>query len=116
MSLALRVAGLLVLSAVNPAWSQAPAEKEEAPPAPARWTILFRADDPSVWDKDARNAKGEQIANDGYELYRRTENEVGLLYNYDLPNGPDGLTLIYNTPSLIMNLPVAFEIKDIELP
>ena len=27
-----------------------------------------------------------------------------------------GLTLVYNTPSLIMNLPVAFEIKDIELP
>ena len=62
------------------------------------------------------NAKGEKIEHNGYELYRRTENEVGLLYSYDLDKGPDGLTLIYNTPSLIMNLPVAFEIKDIDLP
>ena len=54
------------------------------------------------------------IEHNGYELYRRTENEVGLLYSYDLENGPDGLTLVYNTPSLIMNLPVAFEIKDID--
>jgi hypothetical protein len=62
MSIVMRVVGLLVLSTVNPAWGQAPADKQDTPPAPARWTILFRADDPSVWDKDAKGAKGEQIA------------------------------------------------------
>jgi hypothetical protein len=58
----MRVAGLLVLSAVGLAWGQAPADKQETPPAPARWTILFRSADPSVWDQDAKNAKGEQVA------------------------------------------------------
>jgi hypothetical protein len=62
MSIAIRVTSLLVLSAVSLAWSQAPADKQSATPAPARWTILFRADDPSVWDKNAKGAKGEQIA------------------------------------------------------
>jgi hypothetical protein len=62
------------------------------------------------------DAKGERIDHNGYELYRRTENEAGIAYSYDLENGPDGMTLVYETPSLIMNLPVSFEIKDIELP
>ena len=62
------------------------------------------------------DADGKKIDWDGQELYRRTEDDVGMLYNYDLPNGPEGLTLVYKTPSLIMNLPVTFEIKDIELP
>src|SRR5262245_14803258 len=62
MSVARRVAGLLlVLCVVSPAWAQAPADKQDTPPAP-RWTILFRSDDPSLWDKDARDAKGEQVA------------------------------------------------------
>ncbi len=62
MSMTMRVAGLLVLSVVYPTWAQAPAEKQDTTPAPARWTILFRSDDPSAWDKDAKGPKGEQIA------------------------------------------------------
>jgi hypothetical protein len=62
MSKAMRVAGLLVLTAVLVARGQAPAGKQDAAPAPARWTILFRADDPSAWDKSAKGANGEQIA------------------------------------------------------
>ena len=57
MSVAVRVAGLLVLSAVGAAWGQAPADK----PASANWTILFRSDNPALWDTDAK-ANGEQIA------------------------------------------------------
>jgi hypothetical protein len=64
MSVAMRVAVLLVLCAAAPAWGQAPADKQGAPPTPAsaRWTILFRSDDPAAWNKDAKNAKGEQVA------------------------------------------------------
>src|SRR5262249_32288663 len=61
-SVAMRVAGLLVLCVVSPAWGQAPADKQDTPPAAPRWTILFRSDDPSLWDKDAKDAKGEQVA------------------------------------------------------
>jgi hypothetical protein len=62
MPISMRVAGLLVLSAVNPVWGQAPTDKKDAKPAPARWTILFRSDDPAVWGKNAKNRKGEQVA------------------------------------------------------
>jgi hypothetical protein len=62
MSTAVRGVGLLILFAVAPAWGQAPADKKDAPAAPARWTLLFAYDDPAVWDKDAKNTKGEQVA------------------------------------------------------
>jgi hypothetical protein len=58
----MRVAGLLVLSAVLPAWGQAPADKKDDKPAPARWTVLFRSDDASVWGKNAKNRQGQQVA------------------------------------------------------
>jgi hypothetical protein len=62
MPAAMRVAGLLVLSAVPLAWGQAPADKKDAKPAAARWTVLFRSDDPSVWGKNAKNREGQQVA------------------------------------------------------
>src|SRR5262245_65565933 len=59
-----RIAGLLILCVGNLAGGQTPADKPERPDArqPERWTILFRTDDPSLWDTDAKNAEGEQIA------------------------------------------------------
>jgi hypothetical protein len=57
-----RVVGLLILITVTPAWSQAPGDKQDPKPAPARWAVLFRSDDPSLWDTDAKGPKGEQIA------------------------------------------------------
>jgi hypothetical protein len=62
MSVATRVAGLLLLSAASLATAQPTAEKKDDAPTPTRWTILFRSDDPSVWNKDAKNSKGEQVA------------------------------------------------------
>ena len=56
VGLAAGFAGLLTLCAFAPARGESPADK------PADWTILFRSDDPSLWDTDAKNAKGEQIA------------------------------------------------------
>ena len=62
MCMAKSVTGLMVLCVVSAAWGQAPADKQDAAPPPASWTILFRSDDPSVWNTDAKGAKGEQIA------------------------------------------------------
>lgn len=78
MTTAVRAAGLLVLSAVAVAWGQPPVDKKDAKateksdakpadtkdakPATAEWAVLFRSDDPAHWDKDAKNAKGEQVA------------------------------------------------------
>jgi hypothetical protein len=59
---AVKVAGLLMLSALASACGRAPAGKEDAAPGPARWTVLFCADDPDDWDTAALGANGEQIA------------------------------------------------------
>ena len=62
-------------------------------------------------DKD-----GKQIDNAGLETTRQTKNEVGVAYVFDVPDGIEGLSWIYETPAAIVDLPVEYEIKDIELP
>jgi hypothetical protein len=59
---------------------------------------------------------GEPIDNAGFETTRQTPNEVGIAYLFDLPDGIDGLTWVYETPAAIIELPVEYELKDIELP
>jgi hypothetical protein len=59
---------------------------------------------------------GEQIDNAGFETTRQTANEVGVAYLFDLQKGIEGLTWVYETPAAIAELPVEYELKDIELP
>jgi hypothetical protein len=59
---------------------------------------------------------GEQIDNVGLETTRQSRNEVGVAYLFDLPVGIDEVTWVYETPAAIVELPVEYEIKDIELP
>jgi hypothetical protein len=61
-------------------------------------------------DKD-----GKQIDNGGLETTRQTKNEVGVTYVFDVP-AIEGLSWVYETPGAIVDLPVEYEIKDIELP
>jgi hypothetical protein len=61
-------------------------------------------------DKD-----GKQIDNGGLETTRQTKNEVGVAYVFDVPT-IEGLSWIYETPAAIVDLPVEYEIKDIDLP
>jgi hypothetical protein len=61
-------------------------------------------------DKD-----GKQIDNGGLETTRQTKNEVGVVYVFDVP-AIEGFSWIYETPAAIVDLPVEYEIKDIELP
>jgi hypothetical protein len=62
-------------------------------------------------DKD-----GERIENAGFETTRQTQKEVGVAYLFDVPDGLDGLTWVYETPAAIVDLPVEYELKEIELP
>jgi hypothetical protein len=59
---------------------------------------------------------GQRIDNGGLEKTHEAKNEVGIAYVFDLPDGLDGLSWVYETPAAIVELPVEFEIKDIELP
>lgn len=59
---------------------------------------------------------GQRIDNGGLETTQQSKNEVGNAYMFDLPNGIDGLTWVYETPAAIVDLPVEYEIKSIDLP
>jgi hypothetical protein len=65
------------------------------------------------------DADGRRIEQVGFETTRQTPNEVGIAYLFDLPEGKanlDGLSWIYETPAAIVELPVMYEIKKIDLP
>ncbi|MCI0492928.1 MAG: hypothetical protein L0Z07_08325 [Planctomycetes bacterium] len=61
-------------------------------------------------------ADGKHIEHAGFETTRQTQNEVGVAYLFDLPDGIEGLSWVYETPAAIVELPVEYELKDIELP
>src|SRR5207253_2568069 len=57
ITLAVGVAGLFLLAAVGLAaagvrfaWGHAPANPQDTGAVKTKWTILFRSDDPSLWD------------------------------------------------------------------
>jgi hypothetical protein len=62
------------------------------------------------------DGKGETIENAGLETTMQSENEVGVAYFFDRAEGFDGLTWVYETPAAIVELPVEYELKDLELP
>ena len=59
---------------------------------------------------------GRKIENAGFEMTRQTPSEVGVAYFFDVPQDLDGLTWVYETPAAIVDLPVGYELKDIDLP
>ena len=62
---------------------------------------------------------GKPIDHLGYETTRQTEEEIGLAYLFELPEGKenlDGVTWVYKTPAAIVEMPVVFELKQIALP
>ncbi|HEX3600868.1 MAG TPA: hypothetical protein VHU84_12040 [Lacipirellulaceae bacterium] len=61
-------------------------------------------------DKD-----GKRIENAGMETTRQTANEVGTAYLFDVESF-DGLTWVYETPAALVDLPIEYELKDIDLP
>jgi len=62
------------------------------------------------------DAKGQRIENLGSNEGGRDENEIGIVCLFDLPKGPQGCKFIYQTPASLLQLPVEYELKDIELP
>jgi hypothetical protein len=59
---------------------------------------------------------GRRLENVGLQATRQGANEVGVAYLFDLPDGPEGCKFVYKTPALVLQLPVEYELKDIELP
>ncbi len=59
---------------------------------------------------------GKEVEYDAADTKRRTEEEIGIGYYFDLPDGPAGYKLVYKTPTVILSLPVEFTLKGIPLP
>lgn len=64
----------------------------------------------------AVDSDGKRLNNLGLEETRRSQNEIGIAYLFDLPNKGEGCKFVYKTPALLLEVPVEYEIKDIELP
>jgi hypothetical protein len=62
------------------------------------------------------NASGERIEHDGYQAFRQAADEVGVAYLFGLAKGLEGCKFVYQTPALLINMPVEYELKDIPLP
>lgn len=62
-----------------------------------------------------RSKSGDRVDHLGYELYRETEDSIGIAYFFELP-GPQGATLVYQSPTSVVKNKVDFVIQDIQLP
>lgn len=60
--------------------------------------------------------KGERIDNAGFETTRQTNQEIGIAYLFDVQDEIKNATWVYESPAAIVELPIEFELKDIELP
>jgi hypothetical protein len=59
---------------------------------------------------------GRRIENAGFESTRQTPSEVGVAYFFDVDQDLAGLTWVYETPAAVADLPISYELKNIELP
>jgi len=62
------------------------------------------------------DADKNKKSHDGCEETRQTENELGIMYLFELPQGVDKMSFVYETPLAILPLPVDYEFKDLPLP
>ena len=58
---------------------------------------------------------GTITPNAGYEAYRQTPTELGVAYMFAI-DSLAGQKLVYQTPAMILSLPIHFELSDLELP
>ena len=59
---------------------------------------------------------GERIAYARSETTRQTGNEVGMAYFFALDEPPERLQFVYETPALVLNVELPYELGDIPLP
>jgi hypothetical protein len=63
-----------------------------------------------------QDADGNRVEPGGLEHTLRTKDEVGMNYFFDLPDGPQKLSFVYRTPLVILEVPLAYEFRDLRLP
>jgi hypothetical protein len=59
---------------------------------------------------------GQRFEHAGMQAFRQADNEVGVAYLSDREGGLADCTFVYRTPTLLILVPVEFELQDIPLP
>lgn len=62
------------------------------------------------------DADGNRIEPGGLEQTLHTKDEIGINYLFDLPDGPQHVSFVYRTPLVVLELPVEYEFRDLDLP
>ena len=60
--------------------------------------------------------KGELIESAGLETTSQSPSEIGIVYLFDISDGIENATWVYETPAAIVLLPVEYQLKNIKLP
>ncbi len=63
-----------------------------------------------------RMSDGSERSHLGFQLYRQTQEGIGVGYLFDLGDSPETATLVYRTPTAVVREEVDFVIQDIPLP
>ncbi|HEY2883550.1 MAG TPA: hypothetical protein VGJ15_13980 [Pirellulales bacterium] len=58
----------------------------------------------------------KRIDNAGFHSFMQNKNELGMAYQFELPDNPEGCTFVYKTPSSIHSVTIPYELKDLTLP
>jgi hypothetical protein len=59
---------------------------------------------------------GQRVDHDGMQATLQREDEVGVAFLFDRPEGLEGCRFVYRTPVVIVALPVVYELSEIPLP
>lgn len=62
------------------------------------------------------DANGQRVENFGMQAFRQARDEVGVAYLFDGEVGLAGCKFAYRTPVVIVNMPIEYELKGLELP
>ncbi|QDU54306.1 hypothetical protein [Aeoliella mucimassa] len=61
-------------------------------------------------------ADGEPIDHAGFEVNKQTRTEIGIAYLFDLPDGVEGLSWVYESPVSIVEQEYKFQLEGVKLP
>jgi hypothetical protein len=61
---------------------------------------------------------GERVENAGFETTMQTEDEIGMLYLFELPEGREigDYAWVYSSPASIVGMPVEYKLEEVPLP
>lgn len=96
----------------NEAWEVALRVKFEGPSAALESHRSWILENQAFFEQ----ADGTRIEPAGMEQTLQNKEEMGINYFFDLKDGPKNLTFVYRTPIMVLELPVAYEFRDLPLP